>query len=358
MSEAPTQRPFDAWRFPALDLQAADRAGRRQQQLTKPRKSLGRLEAIPPRLAALQGTELPSARPAAAILFAADSPVCRHGVSAYPSEVTAAMVANFVAGGAAASVCARALDVPLHVVDVGVTHPYAQGDGAAATIVRDPVADEPEGDLRGEDALTAGGLVRALQAGRDAVDRLAPDTRMLLLGEMGIGNTTIAAAMACALLEIAPEAVVGPGAGLANDQLPNKRAVVRDACARTFERSPGGVLRAVGGRQAAALVGAAARGCERGMALIVDGFIVSTAVLALVRARPEVRPHLLFAHRSAEPGHDAVLRALEAEPLLDLSMALGEASGALLAFPMIALACTLHRDMATFDEAQVPDKKR
>lgn len=358
MSETQTQALFDSWRFPARDLPAADRAERRQQTLTKPRKSLGRLEAVPVQLAALQGTELPTVRPAAAILFAADSPVCRHGVSAYPSEVTAAMVTNFVAGGAAASVCARALDLPLHVVDVGVAHPYVQGEGTAATVVRDPIADEPEGDLRVEDALADHTFARAIQAGADAVDRLAFDARVLLLGEMGIGNTTIASAMACALLEISPEAVVGPGAGLANDQLPNKRAVVRDACARSFERSPVAVLRTLGGRQAAALVGAAARACERGMSVVVDGFIVSTALLALVRERPEVRSHLLFAHRSAEPGHDAVLRAFEAEPVLDLSMALGEASGALLAFPLIELACTLHREMATFDEAQVPDKER
>lgn len=344
------------WVFPEPDRAAGARAVNRQQTLTKPHKSLGRLEEIPEQLAMLQGNELPSARPAAALLFAADHPVCRHGVSAYPSEVTAAMVRNFVRGGAAASVSARALDIALHVVDVGVAHSYGDPNGAAATIFRDPVADDPEGDIRETDALGNGVLVRAIHAGRAAADRLPSDTRVLLLGEMGIGNTTVAAAMACALLDASPDVIVGHGTGVDGTQLETKRAVVRDAVARVEDRTPIGILRTVGGREVAALFGAAARASERGMLVIVDGFIVSTALLALTRAHPEVRPHLLFAHRSREKGHEAVLEALQARPLLDLGMALGEASGAFSAFPLVDLACRLHREMATFDEAGVPSK--
>lgn len=325
--------------------------------LTKPRKSLGSLEDIPVQLAAIQATERPRARPAAAILFAADHPVCLHGVSAYPSEVTAAMVRNFVVGGAAASVSARSLDVALDVVDVGVANSYGDLHDTAVSVSRDPVADDSEGDIRVEDAMTGTTLLRALSAGRNAVDRLADDTRVVLLGEMGIGNTTLASAMACALLDAPPTELVGRGTGVDEAQLETKRAVVRDALRRGHGSSPLGILRALGGRELAALYGAAARACERRMTLIVDGFIVSTVMLALVRAHPEVRPHLVFAHRSREAGHQAVLDALDASPLLSLSMALGEASGAFAAFPLVDLSCRLHAEMATFAEAGVPDKE-
>lgn len=345
------------WVFPVLDAQAAVRAAERQHVLTKPRKSLGRLEELPEQLAAIQGDVLPKARPAAAILFAADHPVCVHGVSAYPSEVTAAMIRNFVTGGAAASVAARALDIALHIVDVGVAHPYGEVDGAAASIFVDPVSSEREGDIRTEDALSSETLARAMAAGARAVDRLAPDTRVLLLGEMGIGNTTLASAMACALLGADASDLVGPGTGVADAQLETKRAVVSDALARLDDGSPRGILRTLGGREVAALYGAAARACERRMVVMVDGFIVSVAMLALARAHPETRGHFVFAHRSREPGHQAVLEALDARPLLDLSMALGEASGAFAAFPIVELACRLHAGMATFDEAGVPDKE-
>ncbi|MEM9729939.1 MAG: nicotinate-nucleotide--dimethylbenzimidazole phosphoribosyltransferase [Myxococcota bacterium] len=346
-----------SWTIPTLDEDAANRAAARQNQLTKPRGSLGRLEAIPVQLATIQGTDLPSARPAGAILFAADHPVCRHGVSAYPSEVTAAMVRNFVAGGAAASVMARSLDIPLHVVDVGVAHPYGEVEGASAQMFVDPVSNDLEGDIRVEDALTEESLSRSLAAGRKAVDRLPSETTVLLLGEMGIGNTTLASAMACALLDRDPAEMVGRGTGIDDPALANKRIVVADAVARLRDRNPRTVLRALGGREIAALYGAAGRACERGMAIVVDGFIVSTAILALVRSVPEVSPRLIFAHHSRETGHRAVLEALDAQPLLDLSMALGEASGALAAFSLVEHACLLHAEMATFDEAGVPDKE-
>lgn len=346
------------WVLPALDHDAAERAKARQQVLTKPRDSLGRLEEIPAQLAAIQGTHLPTARPAAAILFAADHPVCRHGVSAYPSEVTAAMVRNFVAGGAAASVAAAAMDVALHVVDVGVTHSYAEVEGSAASVYVDPVAAEPEGDIRIEDGLRPETLVRAIAAGAAAVDRLEPGTRVVCLGEMGIGNTTLASAVACALLGKAPSELVGRGTGLGDAALSVKRRVVEDALGRLVDRSPLQVLQSLGGREVAALYGAAARACELGMAVLVDGFIVSVAMLVLARTHPAVTAHFIYAHRSREHGHTAVLEALGARPLLDLSMALGEGSGALAALPLVDLACRLHADMATFEEARVPDGDR
>ena len=173
---------------------------------------------------------------------------------------------------------------------------------------------------------------------------------------MGIGNTTLASAMACALLDRDPHDLVGRGTGVDDTALGRKRAVVEEAVARFGNRPEGDIVLALGGREVAALYGAAARACQRGMALLVDGFIVSTAMLALVRAVPQARNRLFFGHHSREIGHRAVLDALDARPLVDLSMALGEASGALAAFPLLELACQLHRDMATFDEAGVPDK--
>ncbi|WP_437809691.1 nicotinate-nucleotide--dimethylbenzimidazole phosphoribosyltransferase [Sorangium sp. So ce1078] len=351
------------WVFPELDASAAGAARARQDTLTKPRGSLGALEDLAVALAGIQGGP-PASRPAAAVLFAADHPVTRHGVSAYPAEVTAAMVANFVRGGAAASVLCRHLGVELRVVDVGVAHPYARVDagGAGARLRRDPVADDPIGDLRVEDALTEAVYERALRAGAAEIDALGGDTRVVLLGEMGIGNTTAAAAVVALLLGLAPEDVVGAGTGVAGDALSRKIEVVRDATRRVqgaagAERAdPRRVVRAVGGKEIAALVGAMARAIERRMAVLVDGFIVSAAALALVHMDARARAGMLFAHRSAERGHAHVLAALDARPLLDLGMRLGEASAALAALPLLDVACALHAGMATFASASVPDR--
>jgi nicotinate-nucleotide--dimethylbenzimidazole phosphoribosyltransferase len=344
---------------PPFDFAAAESARAHQQRLTKPRGSLGLLEEIPVQLAGLQGTAMPSSRPAAAMLFASDHPVARHGVSAYPAEVTAAMLRNFVAGGAAANVLAKTLGVPLTVVDVGVNGAGVLVSTEAARLVRAPVADDQAGDLRVEDAMSEATFARALTAGRSAVDALPADVVVLALGEMGIGNTTAASAVAAMLLGARgaeADALVGAGTGVTGAALSRKRAVVRDSLARVGEvRSPEEAVRRLGGRDIAALCGAAARACERGMAVLVDGFIVSTAVLTLVRTSPATRRSLFFAHRSAEPGHRRVLEALEATPLLDLRLRLGEASGALLALPLLDHACALHARMATFASAGVPE---
>ncbi|AUX46685.1 nicotinate-nucleotide--dimethylbenzimidazole phosphoribosyltransferase [Sorangium cellulosum] len=350
------------WEFPEPDARAASAARARQDTLTKPRGSLGALEELAVELAAIQGGP-PASRPAAAVLFAADHPVTRHGVSAYPPEVTAAMVANFVSGGAAASVLCRHLGVELRIVDVGVAHPYepapgGDGGGAAARLRRDPVAGDPIGDLRVEDALSEAVYERALRAGAAEIDALGGDTRVVLLGEMGIGNTTAAAAIAALLLDLPAEDLVGAGTGVAGDALARKIEVVRDATRRVVQaaRDPHRVVRSVGGKEIAALVGAAARAIERRMAVLVDGFIVSTAALALVRMDARARRGMLFAHRSAERGHARVLAALDARPLLDLGMRLGEASAALAALPLLDAACALHAGMATFASASVPDR--
>lgn len=336
------------------DPSEAERAARaRQRELTKPEGSLGRLEELAIQLASLQRTERPRARPAAALIFAADHPVTIHGVSAYPAEVTRSMLANLDRGGAAASVLARSHGLPLHVIDVGVG-----GEPAAATIVhRHEVASQGRFDLRVSDSMAEETEGSARKAGRDAVRGLAPDTRLLVLGEIGIGNTTPAAAVAAALLGRPAVDLVGPGTGLDTDGVRHKAAVVQDALDRVSTSggtSTSDLLQRLGGPDLSALVGAILAAAERGIAVLVDGIIVSVAALAATRLDPRVRPALVFSHRSAEPGHRLVLEALEAEPLLDLGLRLGEGSGALVAFPLVESACRLHDEMATFAEASVP----
>jgi nicotinate-nucleotide--dimethylbenzimidazole phosphoribosyltransferase len=344
-----------AFEIPSPDLIAAQAARVLQGRLTKPPGSLGALEDLPVQLAALQREVRPRSRPAVAVIFAADHPVAARGVSAYPQEVTAAMMSNFANGGAAAAVGARLLGVPLQVVDVGVATPYRMRPGAVA-IRRDRVADAPVGDIALADAMSDATAMAAVRAGSSVVAELPSDTRILLLGEMGIGNTTVAAAIAAALLDEAAGEMTGAGTGVSGEALVQKREVVATAVARVRGASPWRVLTAVGGRELAALVGAAGRAAERGMAVLVDGFIVSTAMLVLTRLAPRSRAHLIFAHRSQEAGHRRVLEAMDARPLLDLSLRLGEASGALAALPLVDLACAWHGEMATFESAGVPDR--
>lgn len=344
---------------PPIDTQAADAAERRQACLTKPPGSLGRLEELAVRLAAFQGTPIPRVRPAAALLFAADHPVTRHGVSPYPSAVTQAMVRNFLTGGAAVSVLARRQSIPLHVVDVGVDgSTEALPDPAPGTSYRrDRCAESPAGDLRVEDAMPPETFAACKEAGRAAVHELPSDTRLVVLGEMGIGNTTAAAAICGALLDGEPESFVGAGTGADEEMLDRKRAVVRDAVNRLAGlRDPDEVVRRVGGREIAALLGAMEAAVALRRVVLVDGFIVTAAALALLKRVPEARHGLLFAHRSDEQAHARVLAWLGVEPLLDLGLRLGEASGALVAFPLVELACALHAEMATFESAAVPDR--
>ena len=360
-----TELDLPRWRFtrsdddPAGDV-AHDAYWARQARLTKPPRSLGQLEELGARLARLQGTAMPVARPAACILFASDHPVTAHGVSAYPSAVTRAMVANFAGGGAASSVMCRHLGIPQQVVDVGVDGGAVAGL-PATFYVRAPVADMSAGDLIGSDAMPAATARAALDAGRDAIDRLAADVRVVALGEMGIGNTTCAAAVAAAMLGRPAAALDGPGTGVAGGALARKIEVV-DAALRRVRSSDDGVvaparaLAALGGRDIAALVGAMGRAVERRMLVLVDGFIASAAALVAVGHDPAVAAGLVFAHRSREPGHRLILERVQARPLLELDLALGEATGALTAMPLVDLACALQAQMATFESAGVPDR--
>ncbi|MEO5347478.1 MAG: nicotinate-nucleotide--dimethylbenzimidazole phosphoribosyltransferase [Magnetococcus sp. YQC-9] len=328
------------------------RAIARQQRLTKPPGSLGRLETVVVELAALQGRVDPVVERVRIVVFAADHGVAGAGVSAYPQAVTVEMIRNFSRGGAAISVLAREIDAPLEVVDVG-----ALRDPGSLPGVISRRAGSGTADFRVAPAMSGEALELALIAGAEAIHRAGDaGCELFIGGEMGIGNTTAATALACALLnELDPTRLTGPGTGLDRLGVARKAAVIAEALAhhRSALTDPLEILRRLGGFEIAALVGACIAAGQCGIPVLVDGFIVSVAALVAVRLRPEVRPWLLFAHESAEPGHRRVLAALHADPLLHLEMRLGEASGAAIAVPLLRLACALHRQMATFAEAGI-----
>ncbi|MEL6298712.1 MAG: nicotinate-nucleotide--dimethylbenzimidazole phosphoribosyltransferase [Pseudomonadota bacterium] len=344
--------------------QAADAARARQAVLTKPPGSLGALEEIAIRLAGLQGVEKPSADDAAILIFAGDHGVTARGVSPFPRDVTLQMLANFAAGGAAISVLARETGTALHVIDVGTDGDTSAISGIHIDKVRRGTADFSRGPAMSADDLTA-----ALNAGARAVDKAVAANaatggaglRLLVLGEMGIGNTSAAAAIIAALTGAAPRDVTGPGTGLDAAGVQRKADVIAEALALHGLDSGSddvhAVLRCVGGLELAALTAAMIHAAQSGIAILVDGFIVGAAALAASKLNPSVAPWLIFTHRSAEPGHATVLDVLDATPLLDLGLRLGEGSGAATALPLVRLACALHAGMATFEEAAVAGPK-
>ena len=337
-----------------LDTQALEQAAARQQQLTKPAGSLGRLESVAVQLAGLQGQVKPSLDHVWIAIFAGDHGVVAEGVSAFPQEVTGQMLLNFVSGGAAISVLARQLGASLEVVDLGTVTPALDLPGVRHLRVGPGTANFVHGP-----AMTVAQGEQALQAGRESMLRaVAAGTHLFIGGEMGIGNTTAASALACALLDCPVAHLVGPGTGLDAVGISHKAQVIERALAlhAAQRNDPLQALFNLGGFEIAALAGAYLACAQQGVAVLVDGFICSVAALVAVRLNPECRPWLLFGHRGAEPGHRHVLETLGAEPLLDLGLRLGEGSGAALAVPLLRLACDLHGQMATFAEAAVADR--
>lgn len=360
----------DWWRAAAksLDPSARDAALARQAQLTKPPGSLGRLERIAVELAAMRGTARPRLDQPHVVVFAGDHGVVAEGVSAYPQAVTRQMLANFVSGGAAVAVLARATGARLEVVDAGTLAP----EPLPGVVWDKPAAGSA--NLAREPAMSPDQLAHALAAGRRAAERALTSCADLFIGgEMGIGNTTAAAALGCALLGLAGADLAGPGTGLDGPGVARKAAVIDRALAlHGLGASPslppsaghGGEtadfayksLACVGGFELAALAGAYIACAQMGLPVLVDGFITTAAALAACRLNPGTRDWLLFGHRSAEPGHARLLAALAAHPLLELELRLGEGSGALAALPLLRLACVLHDGMATFAQAGVSER--
>ncbi|MCB9944165.1 MAG: nicotinate-nucleotide--dimethylbenzimidazole phosphoribosyltransferase [Geminicoccaceae bacterium] len=312
------------------DAYAAARA--RQNQLTKPPGALGRLEDLACWLAGWQGREKPSLDRIVALVFAGNHGVCERGVAPFPQAVTAQMVANFEAGGAAINQLCRTYGADLQVIPLEL--------------------DRPTGDISRGPAMTADECARAMQAGADAVPGSAD---LLLLGEMGIGNTTIGAALAAALLGGAGRDWVGPGTGLDDAGVRRKASVVDEALAlhRDHLGDPQEVLRRLGGREQAAMTGAILEARRRSIPVMLDGFICCASALVALRMDERGLDHCQVAHRSGEPGHARMVEAMGFAPILDLGMRLGEGSGAAMALGVLRGAVACHNGMATFADAGV-----
>lgn len=320
-----------------------------QMQLTKPPGSLGLLEAIAVDFCGWQQTNTPKLERISICVFAADHGVVAEGVSAFPQAVTAQMVANFAHGGAAIAVLARQLKALFRVVNLGTVAPVAAHESVVNLNLAPATANFCQQAAMPEDI-----LARALQAGRD----YAPEEADLFAGgEMGIGNTTSAAALICALTGASPDSVVGRGTGIDDETLRLKKKVVEKGLAlhAGFQDQPLELLRRLGGMEIAALVGAYLACAQRGIPSIVDGFIAAAAALVACRINPGVRGWLLFSHNSAEQGHGIAIRALQATPILNAGLRLGEGSGAALTVPLLQMALALHGRMATFADAGVSD---
>jgi nicotinate-nucleotide--dimethylbenzimidazole phosphoribosyltransferase len=340
---------MDWWLKPVADISFASQqaALARQQQLTKPAGSLGVLETLAVDFAGWQGREKPDLNRIDIRVFAGDHGVVEEGVSAYPQAVTVEMIKNFSRGGAAITVLAKQVNATFSVVNMGTVAVSPSCDSvvniqlSAGTnnFCQMPAMDE---------AL----VLKALAVGAEQV---SSDADVLVVGEMGIGNTTAAAALTSALLDLSPDITVGRGTGVDDDALAHKRNVVLRALTRHRSEisAPLAALRCLGGLEIAALTGAYISAAQKGIPSVVDGYICTTAALVACRLNPAVRPWLIFSHRSAEPGHHYLLEALAAKPLLDLGLRLGEGSGAALVIPLLQSACRLHSDMATFAEAGV-----
>lgn len=332
------------------DAQAAEAARTRQDNLTKPRGALGRLEELSVWVAACQGTCPPKQFDRARIIvFAADHGVARAGVSAYPPEVTAQMVANIDAGGAAINVLARLADAGVRVVDVAVDSPDT--DSPAEHRVR-----RSSGNIAVEDALTEDEVATAVAVGRRIADEeVDSGADLLIAGDMGIGNTTASTVLVCALTNTEPVVAIGRGTGIDDAGWKRKTAAVRDALYRCHpvRSDPMALLRVAGGADLAAMAGFLAQAAVRRTPVLLDGLVITAAALVAERLAPGARAWWQAGHRSTEPAHGLALAQLELDPILDLAMRLGEGSGAAMALPVVRAAVATLAEMATFDSAGV-----
>lgn len=326
---------------------------RRLDRKTKPVGALGQLEALALQVGLVQGTLTPQLRSPHVLVFAGDHGLAEEGVSAYPQEVTWQMVMNFLAEGAAVNVLARANGLAVRVIDAGVKHDFAPHP----MLVRAKVAHGTANALR-EPAMRADQCDQALQRGAALVAELvAQGSNVLAFGEMGIGNTSAATLLLNKLAGVPLDLATGRGTGVDDAGLAHKRQVLGRAAARTADRlSPLNVLMQYGGFEIAMMVGAMLAAAQARVLVLVDGFITSSAALVACRMVPAARACMVFAHCSAEAGHRALLADLQATPLLDLGLRLGEGTGAVLAWPLVRSAVAVLNEMASFESAGVADK--
>ena len=320
--------------LPGPDAAAAEGVSAREGRLTKPPGSLGRLEEITAWLAAWQGRNPPTLKRAEILVFAGNHGVTAQGVSAYPSEVTAQMVANFASGGAAINQLARESGASLRVIPLAL--------------------DQPTTDFTKNAALDDEAFLEAVSTGYDQV---SSDADVVILGEMGIGNTTAAAALSAALFGGGGR-FAGKGTGVDEAGLARKRAVIEQGLARHADvlGDPLRAAAALGGRELAAILGACLAARHKRIPVLIDGIVSTAAVAPLKALRADALEHARVGHLSSEMGHRLLLQELDMKPLLDLGMRLGEGSGAAVALLVLRAALACHTGMATFEEAQVSDK--
>jgi nicotinate-nucleotide--dimethylbenzimidazole phosphoribosyltransferase len=324
----------------------------RQDRLTKPAGALGRLEELGVWVASCQGVcpPKPFTRPRV-VIFAGDHGVAANGVSAYPPEVTAQMVANFLSGGAAVNVLAATAGATVRVVDMSVA-----SDMAAPEQVTEFKVRQGSGSIDREDALTEEELKASVEAGKAIADQeVDGGADLLIAGDMGIGNTTPAAVIVAALTGAEPVAVVGRGTGIDDQTWMRKTAAIRDALrrARKVSAEPMELLRTAAGADIAAMAGFLAQAAIRKTPVILDGVVSGAAALVAEELAPGARMWWVAGHRSTEPAHKLTLEQLGLEPILDMQMRLGEGSGAVTALPIVAMATRILAEMATFDDAGV-----
>jgi nicotinate-nucleotide--dimethylbenzimidazole phosphoribosyltransferase len=341
--------------IPPLDESAMQSARARQDRLTKPRGSLGRLEELSIQLAGMTADPFPSVERKAVIVMAADHGVAREGVSAYPPEVTAQMVLNFLRGGAAINALARQAGARVAIVDIGVATEFEPLPG----LIQRKVVSGTRNQAKGP-AMTRAEAEQALQTGMYVLNEEAGrGLDLVATGDMGIGNTTPSSAIAAALTGLPVAQVVGRGTGIDDQGLKHKIQVVEQSLAvnRPDPNDALDVLHKVGGLEIAGLAGVMIAAAVRRIPVVVDGFISTAAAMIAVGLAPGVHDYLIAAHQSVEIGHQAMLWHLNLSPLLDLNLRLGEGTGAALAFHLVEASTRILREMATFDEAGVSDKE-
>ncbi|NKB35543.1 MAG: nicotinate-nucleotide--dimethylbenzimidazole phosphoribosyltransferase [Gammaproteobacteria bacterium] len=335
----------------SVSTTAEQAARQRQETLTKPPGSLGRLEEVAVLLAGLQNNANPGIAQPSIVIFAADHGVCEEGVSAFPQEVTVQMIMNFAKGGAAISVLACDLDIDFQIINLGTVFEVPEHDK-----VRQFVIDKGTNNFSAEDAMSMEQLERSLTTGKILIDEVHKQGCDIFIGgEMGIGNTTSATALACACMSKPADEIAGLGTGINADGLQRKIDTIEKALLlhQLHLDDAKECLRRLGGFEIAALSASYIRCAQLGIPVLVDGFICSAAALIAVNLNKSIKPWLIFSHQSAEQGHKLLLEFMQVTPLLSLDMRLGEGSGAAVSLPLLKLACTLHNNMATFDEAGV-----
>lgn len=337
----------------SLDLEAMQKVQERLDSLTKPPGSLGRLEELAVQLAGITGQSFPVGSRKKVVVMAADHGVVDEGISAYPREVTAQMVANFVRGGAGINVLAKLAGAGVRVVDIGVA-----GEIDVPGVTRAKVRSGTANFTR-ERAMSRQEAEKAIAIGISlAEEEVAAGVKLLATGEMGIGNTTASSAVMAALTGYPPPAVVGRGTGLDEKGVAHKAAVVEKALAlhNPDPKDPVDVLSKVGGLEIGGLAGLVLGAASLRCPVIIDGFISTVAALVAVRLNPQVLNFLIPSHLSQEPGHDLLLEYMELKPYLQMNMRLGEGTGAALAMHLVEASARILKEMATFDEAGVSGK--